>query len=98
MDKDKFITLFECELCNSIKITNTTFYIINILLIFSLILNFINYVKTYNINIMCFNDSIYTDTDKDDDSQFINNTINSNTNNELNSSFEYDDSSSFDDD
>jgi hypothetical protein len=41
-----------------------------------------------------YNDSIYKDNDKDDDSQFINNT---NTSIDLNSSFEYDDSSSFDD-
>ena len=96
MDKDKFVTLIECEFCNNIKITNTTFYIINILLIISLILNCINNAKSFNLNSRYFNDSIYYDTDKDDDSQFINN--NSNTNNELNSSFEYDDSSSFDDD
>ncbi len=95
MDKDKFVTLIECEFCNNIKITNTTFYIINILLIISLILNCINYVKSFNVNILCFNDSIYTDTDKDDDSQFITDT---NTSNDLNSSFEYDDSSSIDDD
>jgi hypothetical protein len=94
MDKDKFITLIECEFCNNIKITNTTFYIINILLIVSLILNCINYAKSYNINILYLNDSIYKDNDKDDDSQFINTT----NNNDLNSSFEYDDNSSFDDD
>ncbi len=94
MDKDKFVTLIECEFCNNIKITNITFYIINILLIISLVLNCINYAKSLNINIRYFNDSIYYDTDNDDDSQFINN-INTDV---LNSSFEYDDSSSFDDD
>ncbi len=94
MDKDNFVTIIECEFCNNIKISNTTFYIINIILVLSLILNCINYVKSLNDKMIYYNDSIYKDNDKDDDSQFINNT---NTSIDLNSSFEYDDSSSFDD-
>ena len=94
MDNDNFVTLIECEFCNNIKITNTTFYIINIILVLSLILNCINYVKGLNNKMIYYNDSIYKDNDKDDDSQFINNT---NTSIDLNSSFEYDDNSSFDD-
>ena len=92
--QDNFITIIECDFCNNIKITNITFYIINIILIMSLIFNCIDYFNYFNNNIIYFNDSIYKDTDKDDDSQFINS---SDYNNELNSSFDYDDSSIDDD-
>ncbi len=93
--QDNFVTLIECPFCNNIKITYITIYTIMIILIMSLFINFIDYIKTSNNNIICFNDSIYVDTDKDDDSQFINS---SDYNNELNSSFDDDINSSFDDD
>ncbi len=100
MDKDNFFTIIECEFCNNIKITHITFYIINIILLLSLILHFINYInylKIFDKNIIFYNDSIYKDTDNDDDSQFI---INSNNDVDIdvNSSFDDYSNSSFDDD
>ena len=90
--KDTFVTIIECELCNNIKITYTTFYIISTIIIMSLIMKSIDYIKDFNEKIIYLNDNNFKDTDKDDDSQFINDY---DFNIDLNSSYDLD-SSSFD--
>ena len=98
--------IFNNDIINDITFTNIKFYIFNTILfmfIISFIISFVNnsidYVKSFN-NMIYFNDSMYIDTDIIcNDTQFINTyDCNNIYTDELNYSFDYYDSSSFDDD